>query len=346
MSDPCVIKDDDGYHAFFTVLFFKKGDKYCFSYDPLNEDDYDRADFAGTIAYAFSSDRGMTWTFRETPVVMPGPEEWHAHALETPNVLKLGERLYLFYSALGDKNGKEFEFRYQIGAATLELDGNTVRDSLMDESVHFMKKKDALLPFNLETTRRNNNTQEPSALFKDGQIELFYIGMKLKKPAESVTATGQDITDAAIYRAIFDRELNTLEPAKHALPYPAFFTHGNIMEVHYQGGSYHMFSTESPLLGQEFHRDEVVAYCSSKDGENWLGSQVILEKGDPDAFDNWGVMAPTVVFEQDEVVLFYTAWQHEAHPGLPGPPSGRFGATREGELTIYGTLGRATASFK
>ncbi len=140
--------------------------------------------------------------------------------------------------------------------------------------------------------------------------------------------------------------MNTIEPAKNALQYPALFTSGNIIEVHYREGSYHMFSTESPLLRQDFHRDEVIAYCSSEDGEKWAGSEVILRKGNQGAFDNWGVMAPTVVFEEDEVVLFYTAWEHEAHPGLPGPPDGRFGATRHGERTIYGTLGRAVASYR
>ncbi len=157
---------------------------------------------------------------------------------------------------------------------------------------------------------------------------------------------GQEITNVGIYRALFNEELNTIEPAKHALEYPAFFTSGNIMEVHCREGFYHMFSTESPLFRQDFHRDEVIAYCSSEDGEKWAGSEVILKKGSEDAFDNWGIMAPTVVFEEDKVVLFYTAWENEDHPGLPGPPGGRFGATRHGERTIYGTLGRATASFK
>jgi hypothetical protein len=133
-------------------------------------------------------------------------------------------RLYLFYSALGSRNGKAFESRYQIGAAALELDGKTARESLMDESVHFVKNRDPLLPFNLEKTHHDNNTQEPSALWKDGRIELFHVGLKLKKPAESVTAAGQEITDVAIYRALFDKELNSLEPAKDALPYPALFT--------------------------------------------------------------------------------------------------------------------------
>jgi len=346
MADPCVIKDGGGYHAFFTALFFRKHDKYCLSYDPENKDDYDRNDHKGTVAYAFSDDRGLTWTFRETPVAMPGPEPWQAHALETPNVLKIGDKLYLFYSALGVKDGKEFDYRYQIGVATLDLDGNTARESLLDESIQFANKKDPLLPFYLEKTHRHNNTQEPSALLKDGRIELFYVGVKLKIPAESVTAPGQHMTDVAIYRAVFDQELRLIEPAKDALVYPALFTHGNIIEVHYYQDSYHMFSTESPLFNHDSHKDEVIAYCTSEDGRKWLGSEVILRKGDKNAFDNWGVTSPTVVFEKDQVVLFYTAWEREEHPGLPGPPDGRFGAPHHGQSTIYATLGRAVASWK
>ncbi len=53
MADPCVIKDEEGYHAFFTNLFIKRKGHYWYSYDPRNNGDFEIHDSVGTVAYAF-----------------------------------------------------------------------------------------------------------------------------------------------------------------------------------------------------------------------------------------------------------------------------------------------------
>ena len=57
-------------------------------------------------------------------------------------------------------------------------------------------------------------------------------------------------------------------------------------------------------------------------------------------------MAPTVVFEKDHVVLFYTAWEYEDRSDLPESALRRFGLGRKNGDSIHGTLGRAVARLK
>jgi predicted GH43/DUF377 family glycosyl hydrolase len=352
MADPCVIKDDEGYHAFFTNLFFKKHDRYWYSYDPRNQGEFDVEDNVGTVAYAFSRDRGLTWTLRKTPCVLPGPEPWRDDGLETPFVLRDGDRLVLFYSAKGSRDGKKFSSRFQIGAASLELGGRTIREALLDQSVLFTKRKEPVLPHNTRIVHHDNNTQEPSAVLRDGKIELFYTGLTLKKPDQAIGGVpGQGIKNVALYRAVLDKDLNLIQPADKAL-----IQMGNIAEVHYRKGAYHCFSTGSPPwhadypgkaggLGS-FHYNESIVYHYSVDGESWSSARTVLKKGAGRAFDNWGIMAPTVVFERDRVVMFYTAWQIGDQTMNPLPADGRFGMGRGRSQVIWGTVGRAEAANK
>ena len=352
MSDPCVIKDEEGYHAFFTNLYFKKNGHYCISFDPQNQNEFAMHESLGTVAYAFSNDQGLTWTLRKAPCVMPGPEPWHDDDIETPFVLKDGDRLVLFYSALGSRNGKKFHFRYQIGAVTLELGGKSIRENLLDESVQFTQRSKPVLPYNTTFVHHDNNTQEPSVVLKDGNFELFYIGITLRKPDQQIPGvSGQGITKVALYEALLDRDLNLVWAADNAL-----IDGANITEVHYRGGVYHVFSTRSPpwyanYPGKaegldNFHFDESITYYRSVDGKSWSNARTILKKGPESSFDNWGIMAPTVVFEKDQVVMFYTAWQIGNQTMTPLPPDGRYGLRRGQKQTIWGTLGRAEAAYK
>jgi predicted GH43/DUF377 family glycosyl hydrolase len=347
ISDPCVIKDESGYHAFFSVYYLKnkaKG-KHWFSYDPANPDDYDLGDSSmGGMGYAFSADRGLTWTCRKTPLVTTGPEEWQTHSVETANVIKLDDRLLVFYSAQGHRNGKRFTARYQIGVASLDLGGKSIEEKLLDESVVFVKRKTPLIPIRLDKPHHDNNTQEPSVLLKDGNIELFYIGLSLSKPSEAIEK-GNKITSMAMYKAVFDTDLNLVSHSEDPVLEGA-----NIIEVHYRDGVYHTFSTKSPpllvLLFADFHKGERITHYLSKDGVNWTKEDLILEGGPTGSFDGWGIMAPTVVFEKDHVVLFYTAWEYEDRSDLPESALRRFGMGRKNGDAIHGTLGRAVARLK
>ncbi|AQQ71378.1 hypothetical protein SMSP2_01751 [Limihaloglobus sulfuriphilus] len=351
MSDPVVIKDKEGYHAFFSNFYIKKNGQYWISFDPQNQDAYKMDDFVGSIAYAFSSDQGLSWTLRQTPCLMPGPQAWCDDVLETPSVIKDGDRLVMFYSALGSRNGRKFLSRYQIGGATLKLNGKTIREKLLDESIQFTKIKQPVVPHNTSIIHHDNNTQEPSVVLKDGRFELFYIGLTLQKPDEQIPGVpGQGIKKVALYKAVFDKDLNLILAADDAL-----INGANITEVHYHDGAYHVFSTQSPSWFSnypgkaegldKFHYDESITYYHSAEGQSWSKPQTILEKGTENSFDSWGIMAPTVVFENDRLVMFYTAWQLGNQTMTPLPADGRYGLRRGQEQTIWGTMGRAEATY-
>ena len=77
-------------------------------------------------------------------------------------------------------------------------------------------------------------------LLKDGNIELFYIGLSLSKPSEAIEK-GNKITSMAMYKAVFDTDLNLVSQSKDPV-----LAGANIVEVHYRDGVYHTFSTKSP----------------------------------------------------------------------------------------------------
>lgn len=338
-SDPGVLKDEEGYHLFFTTIFCKKSGSYHFSWDSHNLGTCDITDVIGSIGYAFSADGGYTWEFRGSPVILPGPEGWQSGDLETPHAALLGDTVYLFYSAMGEYSGQPFPHRYQVGVATLDLNGGTIRQRLMSEAVTFQKRPDPLLPFNVTSTDFDNNTQEPSVVIRDGKIELFYVGVGFSLAGEHAEAPGQSITSVGMARAVFDQNLNLISKSDGYL-----IENANITEVKYTGGVYHVFSTT--LEQGEFHQNEKINYFSSTDGTNWSTSEILLYPGEGEAFDNWGIMAPTIVVEDQSIVMFYTGWSMEDHECFPEPfpPDVRFGRPSDNNTKcIYGSVGRAVS---
>lgn len=338
-SDPAVLKDEEGYHLFFTTIFCKKSGSYYFSWDSHNLGACDITNVIGSVGYAFSVDGGYTWEFRGSPVIVPGPEPWQSGDLETPHAAILGDTLYLFYSAMGEYSGQPFPHRYQVGAAILDLNGGTIHQTLMSEAVTFQKRPDPLLPFNVTSTAFDNNTQEPSVVIRDDKLELFYVGVGFSLPGEHADAPGQSITSVGMAKAVFDQNLNLISKSAGYL-----IDNANITEVKYVGGTYRVFSTT--LEQGEFHQNEKINYFSSTDGSNWSESEILLYPGEGEAFDNWGIMAPTVVVEDGSIVMFYTGWSIEDHECFPEPfpPDVRFGRPSDNNTKcIYGSVGRAVS---
>jgi predicted GH43/DUF377 family glycosyl hydrolase len=338
-TDPCVIKDNEGYHLFYTSLFCKKDGSHYYSWDAGNAFGCDLSEMIGTVGYAFSSDQGMTWEFRGSPVVQVAPEDWQSGDVETPFVLHHGDSLYLFYSALGMKDGSEFGNRYQIGAAILDLQGSSIRQMLSNEGTTFERLPEPVLPYNLTSMSFDNNTQEPSVIVKDGKLELFYIGIKLSKPDQPVDAPGNSITSVGLAKAVFDRDLNLISNSN------GFILNGaNITEVKYFNDKYHIFSIAQG--DGEFHCKERINYYTSLDGITWSSPEILLTHGQGDDYDNWGIMAPTVIIDNNELVMFYTAWGIEDYPCFPEPFTSdiRFGMPFNNETQcIHGYVSRATA---
>jgi hypothetical protein len=95
--------------------------------------------------------------------------------------------------------------------------------------------------------------------------------------------------------------------------------------------------------GGEFHQNEKINVFQSPDGIRWSDPEILLTPGAP--FDNWGLMAPTVVVEDSTLVMFYSGWSSENHPCFPEPfrSDVRFGYPTKDDHCIYGSVGRAVA---
>jgi hypothetical protein len=335
--DPNVYVDHEGYHLFYTSIFCRQAYGYSFSWDPGDNAACDIVASVGSIAYAFSSDRGLTWVYRKSPVVFPARAGFDSSKIETAHVFRLDDTLYLAYSADGDRNGKDFSSRYQIGVARLILGGNSVREALMDESRHFERRATPLLSADLRPGRFDNNVQEPSIVIRPDSIELYYVGLGLAMPEAPINAPGQRILSVGLGRAILDRNLNVLSRSPSAIA-----TWANIAEVNYFDGSYHLFAT-SDNAG-EFHAGGAITYSRSRDGTTWSPPEVILSNDSPTRFDNWGLMAPTVAVGVREVIMFYTAYEAQPHKCFPVAPSGRFGKPVAGDSKcLFATVGRAVS---
>jgi predicted GH43/DUF377 family glycosyl hydrolase len=336
-TDPGVVADSEGYHLFYTSYFCNAGGTYYYSWDVNDLAACNILDAVATVGYAFSSDGGLTWQFRGRPVVMPGPEAWHSGDLETPHAAIIGDTVYLFYSATGAFQGQPFPERYQIGVATLDLHGETIRQRLLTEDAEFTRRPEPLLPYNTTATAFNNNTQEPSVVVRDGRLELFYIGVKLAEPQLPAEAPGQSILGYGLAKAVFTPDLSLVENSdSYLLP------GANITEVKYFDSAYYVFSTTG--TNGEFHRQERIELYRSSNGATFSSAVDLLLP--QTSFDSWGLMAPSVIVDDSSLVLFYTGWSSEDHPCFPDPlpPDTRFGRPSDNEATcIYGAIGRAVA---
>ena len=219
-ADPAVVKDAEGYHLFYTTYFCKANGNYYYSWDAGNLAACNIIDAPAGIGYAFSSDGGYNWEFRGSPVLLRGDQPWNRGDVETAHVAVLGDTLYLFYSAWGEYQGQPLSHRYQIGVATLDLEGKSIRQRLL--------------------------------------------------------------RDGAVFTGLAEPLLS-----------------------HNEGG--------------EFHQNEKINLFWSVDGVDWSGPDVLLSPGA--SFDKWGMMAPTVVVEDSELVLFYSGWSIEGQ-GSASPPDG------------------------
>ncbi len=337
-ADPAVVKDAEGYHLFYTTYFCKANGNYYYSWDAGNLAACNIIDAPAGIGYAFSSDGGYNWEFRGSPVLLRGSEPWNRGDVETAHVAVLGDTLYLFYSAWGEYQGQPLPHRYQIGVATLDLKGKSIRERLLTDGAVFTGRAEPLISYNLTVTSFDNNTQEPSVVIRDGLLELFYVGVAFALPDQSADAPGQSIQSVGMAKAVFRPDLQVVaKSGGYILP------DANITEVKYFDGAYHVFSTTLEKEGGEFHQNEKINLFWSANGVDWSGPDVLLS---PEAsFDKWGMMAPTVVVEDSELVLFYSGWSIEGHPCFPEPfrPDIRFGYPATGDKCIYGSVGRATS---
>ncbi len=342
-GDPYVFKDDEGYHLFVSNLFCQltqkgadnyglKAGAYYYSIDQATKNQF-CASYIFTTAYAFSKDRGENWKFRTSPVLLPSSgDAWDSGFNETPNIVVKNDKLYLFYSGLS-KNDKDF--RYQIGVASLDLHGKSIYQNLMKDGVLFDRngRTKPLIP--RKPGGFEDNTQEPTVEFRNGQFEVYYTGLRR-------TDDG-NVTGIALFRKSFDENLRELA-SKRVLVDDPLQTDGNninvnITEVRHFQGLLYLFYTTKLVKGGFQHQGERIAYRTSVDeGETWSSEKILLEPREGTSFDNWGVMAPSIVLDQNKFYLFFSAWGTDGQPCASHP--NRWGTEYNGRC-IYQTMGRA-----
>jgi predicted GH43/DUF377 family glycosyl hydrolase len=307
--------------------------RYYFSVD-LTSPGLLTGDCIYSTAYAFSTDKGMSWTFRTTPVLFPAPgDAWDSGYNETANVVRRDNTLFLFYSAFN----RDERNRYQIGVATLDLEGESIYRKIMQGGAVFDRngRSAPLLPKRLGGFE--NNTQEPSVIFRNGNFEVFYTGLKLQNDQLGPQLEG--VRGTFLGRAIFDENL----VLKSRPTEPFIVNKGiNIEEVVIANDRHHLFFTDGSM--GEMHKGEHISYMMSNDeGRSWSTPEVILESGSGDAFDNWGIMAPTIVPDEGRFIIFYSAWGVVDSPCPPNGP--RWGMPiANGKKCLHQTMGRAEQS--
>lgn len=335
-TDPSVYVDDEGYHLFYSTFFCQRDGGHSYSWDPANPGACDINKTFTSIAYAFSADRGLTWRFRQTPVVLPTESGFAAYRIETSSFARRGNTAYLVFSSDGTRDGKVFTARYQIGLATLSLGSRGVRATLLDESQRFQLRPTPLLSYDLRPGRFDNNVQEPSITVGPQGIVLYYIGLGFKLPDQPLDAPGQGISNVGLGRAVLDDQFNVVSRSSNPIMGGV-----NITEVRYFDNAYHLFAT---TFGGEAHRGEAISYATSTDGMRWSSPVVVISPGSVPGFNDWGLMAPTAAVESNQIVLFFTAFGLAGSKCQPLGPSGRFGFPVLNETNcMYPTVGRAVA---
>ncbi len=342
VADPCIVTDSEGYHLFYSASFCRKPDgTYSYSWDPSGSQACDPGQAFGTTGYAFSADRGLTWQFRKTPVVLRGEENWNNIDVETPFVSRVGDRLLLFYSAIGMIGDGSLTHRFQLGAATLDLHGRTIRGALMDDNALFTHHASPVIAADFSQPHGVNNAQEPSVVVRDGRLELFFTSLGLSQPDKDFDAPGQEVS-ISLRVAVLDQNLAVLEPPSP--PLTSGWT-SNIAEVRFLDGRYHLFATTTEL---DDHEDDQLVHAESEDGRHFTAPQTILRRRSGAVFDNWGLMAPTIAVEPESLVLFYTGWEMQEHSCQLAGASGRVGMAIESRPNearcLYATLGRAVST--
>lgn len=302
VMDPNIMRDSAGWHLFYSTYFCLKPDgDYYYSWNPQDDAACSINGYITAIGYAFSTDNGFSWSYRGPPVFQPGGEEWEQYKVETAFVYNKDETLYMFYCALGYVNGTLLDGRYQVGVSSLFLGSNqTVSELLLNTTTQFNRSHPSpVIPYNLVNSSFTNNVQEPSALYRNGRWEVFFLGLQYSEPSEDVYASGQVLQLLGAGRAMLDDDLNILQISSSPLPNTTMV---NMPEVRVDEDAadeyrYVMASGGFGVSGGYVHEGEFVQESYSSNGINWsLPTAIYVPPlNGSEAFNGWGASSPTLV---------------------------------------------------
>lgn len=182
------------------------------------------------------------------------------------------------------------------------------------------------------------NTQEPSIIYRNGNFEVYYVGLEFNKdiPLDNL----QDLAGLLgvdLGKAVFDRDYNLISRT------PTLLLKGiNTIEVNEFNSKDCMFYT---TFGDNdgVHGGEEIAYRISNDqGKTWSDETIILSKGNDYPFNNRSVLASTVFNDGKDLYMFYTASEVGDIDICYSAPQERWGVPINNESQCnYLTLGRA-----
>jgi predicted GH43/DUF377 family glycosyl hydrolase len=302
VMDPMMVVDSEGYHLFYSTFFCKSDGALAHSLDSLVGKTDRAAPLVSALGYAFSADNGVTWQFRQTPVLLPAENDWEKHKVETAFVVRDDGQLLLFYSALGYHGGRLLDNRFQLGVSRLPLAGRGIRQALLSTQETFQRMRATpLIPLNQTKTCFVNNVQEPSVVCRDGRFEVYFLGIGFALPDQTPEAKGQKYVEIGLGRAVFDKQFREIERTDKPL-----LGGVNMPEVTFVDGRYWLFSTG---FGNGLvHKGSFLQCSTSVDGIHWVPPRPVLEARKEEAFDNWGIAAPTLVRDHSQWLLFYSAF--------------------------------------
>ena len=323
--DPCVLGDAEGLHLFYSTVFIESDSGLTQFWSPSLGEQFDISKLVTGIAYAHSQDDGLTWSIRTEPLLLPSASGWDDYRVETASAVVRQNRLHIFYC--GDT--KELIGRYQVGEVSIALDHQSIRDTLLSSETPLERQRSSpILPADFQRSGFHNNLQEPSVVLRDEGFELYFVGLQLSEPEQSLATTGQQLRRVGMGRARLNGSLQVQEITEEPL-----IEFANIIEVRRTHQGLIAFVT---LPGEgDAHQGERIAYYTSEDGRSWSKYKTVLSPRSGQ-FDNWACMSPTAVYRNDRWLLFYTALRHDSNR-----PADRWAIALGNDGWLQGSLGRA-----
>ena len=296
-SDPCVLKDDDGYKLYYTCVGVTQEEIDAAA--PLDPTPICR------ICVATSND-GITFTRHpNNPILDLSENEWDSYALETPFVMKIGAEYWLYY------NGKDTEYmqdvingdKITLGSIGLAIsnDGITFTRTATNPIFEPSPLTD---PSNYVGSWDSWVVEGPCIIEVGSEYWMYYGGAGSEVAGEMINSIGlAKSSDGMTWRKApqnpIINEGNASSWDRYHVIDPSVIKYNNRYMLWYHGGDIYFAADE------EYSNFNIgVAY--SVDGINWVkdSSNPVLKNN----VLNWtssGIMAPSVIEESDKFVMYF-----------------------------------------
>jgi predicted GH43/DUF377 family glycosyl hydrolase len=317
-SDPCVLKDGDGYKLYYTCVGVTQEEiDAAAPFDPTPK---------ARICLAISDDGIIYTRHPNNPILDLSDSAWDSYALETPFVMNIGGEYWLYY----------------YGYDTTEIEDVISGDKTTLGSIGLAISNDGII-----FTRYSNNPvlepspltdtdnyvgswdswviEGPSIIEVGSEYWMFYGGAGSEVAGEMVNSVGLAISPdgkkwtKAIQNPLLNEGSASSWDRYHVID-PSVIKYNNQYILWYHGGNTY-------FAGDGEYSNFNIGVAYSDNGIEWVkdSNNPVLEN-DVLSWTSSGVMAPSVIEESDKFVMYFH--------GLNGTSS---------TFTIW-AIGRATLS--